>query len=235
MADIPAARGCRVGVAARFASATIVAAAVTSACGTTVTGAPVAATDGLSTNSFGSASPGGARVPGIAKTGGAAVTGSANGVAQPGPAVSARTRGGPSVPPTDAGSVVVAAAPILVGIPYLDQQATNTFVNSLGSGLATADSRAEYAAYIHDVNRTGGVAGHRLQPVWHQIEPSDQQSTYEQATCADFTQDHHVQFVIDIGFSLNFLSCLEQHGVMGVISTAQLGFTSADLSRLPGR
>jgi hypothetical protein len=121
-----------------------------------------------------------------------------------------------------------------VGIPYVDPGAANAFTSGLGKGLAGADPKAEYTAYLAKLNSHGGIAGHQVKPIFHDIQPSDTASTYEGAACSTFTQDNHVQFVFDIGLSTNFLRCIFAGGVMGVINTGWAGLNTSDLAAMPG-
>ncbi len=102
------------------------------------------------------------------------------------------------------------------------------------NGVTTGDQRKQLELLIAEVNRTGGIAGRMVKPVFHAYDAASGESTasQEQSACADFTQDHKV-FAVLIGgtHTENYISCL---GKVGVALVAAPIFTIAD-SVLLGR
>jgi hypothetical protein len=197
------------------------------ACGSTVQTRGLVSGDGLSGSgdglSVGNQTTGGqgqAGTTGAGRSAGGSTTG-----------VSRTTS--PSQLPDVSGAITAPAATISVGIPYLDQGQTNAFVGSLGNGLATGDTKAATAARIADLNKHGGILGHKLVAYYHQVDINSSPGEYQQAACAAFTQDHKVQYVVDIGLGSTFLSCLTRAGV-GIVSTANALLTRAGFRHFPG-
>jgi ABC-type branched-subunit amino acid transport system substrate-binding protein len=126
-----------------------------------------------------------------------------------------------------------AGGAILVGVPYIDAGESNAFVNSLGNGLATGDTRAAIEARVAEVNRQGGILGRKVVAYYQRVDPTSSPGTYQQAACAAFTQDHKVQYVFDLGLGDIFLTCLAKAHV-GVISTGNALKTRAGFRKFPG-
>jgi hypothetical protein len=103
-------------------------------------------------------------------------------------------------------------APILVGLPYLDQQQASAITAAIGKGLATGDTKGEYEALIADLNKRGGVLGHPVKLVEYRVDPTSAQAQYEQGACATFTQDNHVLVTLSAALSLNYMRCVVKGG-----------------------
>jgi hypothetical protein len=112
----------------------------------------------------------------------------------------------------DLPAVPLSGGTLAVGIPYLDQQQTSTFTAGFGSGLESGDDKANYQVLIDELNKQGGVLGHKVVPVFHRIDFTESAAQYEQETCTDFTQDHRVAFVLN-GSSPTLSKCLIEKGV----------------------
>src|SRR5205085_4856986 len=85
------------------------------------------------------------------------------------------------------------------------------------AGLSTGDTKRENKIVIDDINAHGGVAGRKLEPVWHELDGAST-ATYDtlaQQTCDDWTQDHKV-FVAFAGGTESLLQCLHNRGVVAV-------------------
>ena len=135
--------------------------------------------------------------------------------------------------PRATATVTARAGIISLGVPYLDQGQTNAFVGSLGNGLATGDTKTATAARIADLNKHGGILGRKVEAHYHQVDINSSPGEYQQAACAAFTQDHKVQYVVDIGLGSTFLTCLTKAGV-GIISTSNAQLTRAGYRHFPG-
>ncbi|MCU1594583.1 MAG: hypothetical protein JWO12_1975, partial [Frankiales bacterium] len=132
--------------------------------------------------------------------------------------------------PSAKGSAAAAKAPLLVGIPYVDQSQSSTFTGAIGAGLATADDKAIYTLLIKNLNARGGVNGHKVVAVFHRVDPTQNSADYSAAACADFTQDHHVS-VVFIAFSLDLDRCVIKAGA-AVIGNDPSGVNRADYAQL---
>jgi hypothetical protein len=201
--------------------------ALTTACGTTVQGAaglPQAGSpDGIPPVATGAA-PGGVTRSTTGGTAQAPPLGT--------PAVAAPTQGPLTAVPGTAGAVS-SSAPISLGIPYVDAEASNAFVSSIGKGLATGDTKASMTLRLADLNAKGGILGRKVVPVWHEVDINSGPGQYEQAACSAFTQDRKVQYVMDMGMGAVFLGCMARAGV-GVLSTGQSLLTGKGFARFPG-
>jgi hypothetical protein len=94
-----------------------------------------------------------------------------------------------------------------------DTVAANMGIN----GLAIGNQTNQVQALVKDLNAHGGLLGAKIDLVLHVVNTTDtgSQSTQAQAACADFTEDHHVQFVISgLGDPTGLLAkCLAARGV----------------------
>ncbi|MHB8669598.1 MAG: type 1 periplasmic-binding domain-containing protein [Acidimicrobiales bacterium] len=101
------------------------------------------------------------------------------------------------------------ASPISVGVLYSTNSAAQA---ALGVSTSTSfDSTSVAKALIAYYNSHGGLAGHRLSGVYHGFGADDPSFDNDlQQACADFTQDHHVNIVIDLAgaWSATFQQCL---------------------------
>ena len=210
----------------------LLALAAVTACGSTVQLHGTATVDGLGSSAPGTSQDGstplgaGATGPGGSATRSAGLTGPATSAAveaaQPGPAAAVA-----SVPATSA------RAPITLGVPYVDQSQSSAFTNSVGKGLATGDTKAATVARVAWVNAHGGILGHKLVAYYQALDATSSPAQYQAVACAAFTQDHKVQYVVDMGLGDTFLACMAKAGV-GVISTTNSFKTAAGMARFPG-
>src|SRR4051794_28015501 len=131
---------------------------------------------------------------------------------------SSTTAGGGPAPHTDAGTTAsgpgVTATKIYVGISY----STNADALNQAAGVTNAavgDEKGYGNAVIDDINRHGGIAGRRVVPVWHDYDgtSTDTSAVQEQAACADYTQDHHVFAVLELGDDA-FNTCVTRTGAV---------------------
>jgi hypothetical protein len=198
---------------ARSALAALIhAAAGAAACGTTVpaTQGGAAAQDGLS-------GPAPAAANGLGPVAAPAATSDAGLPAAPTPGD--RGTAAPGASTTGDGSQVVgtgtsgALAPIEVGIGVDGNQ--GAFAAAFGATQAEPDEKKVAEAIVADINRTGGLAGHRIVPVYAVFDStSNDWIAQDEAICAAFTQDHHVAVAVrtdDIFGPLD--ACLAKAGV----------------------
>ena len=108
------------------------------------------------------------------------------------------------------------AGDLEIGVRYLT--GVEQLANVLGAeGFSVPDTQAMAQAVIDELNRTGGLAGRRVVPVWHPYDASDPAgtATQEQAACSFFTEDHSVPVVLSPLFSSEVLqTCLAKRGVV---------------------
>lgn len=202
---------------------TVLAAVVTTACGTTVPSTQVPSAVGAGAG-LGPAAPG---APGA----GAPIDGQGS----PSLGDDPTGTGGPSAPrapsgagvtttsagagaPAGAGSSPASAAlgPLQIGV--LDAESPAAAASATGAGSAAGVDPAELTrAFLRYYNDRGGMAGRELQPIEYTIDPTS--ASYENdlsAACAKFTQDNDVRIVVSQTgniFSGNYESCLTKAGV----------------------
>jgi hypothetical protein len=106
---------------------------------------------------------------------------------------------------------------IKIGLVYdVNQGATNAALG-VAPAVGQIDTRRAYDALIAEVNRTGGVAGRKLKPVYFTFDSLAGKTTdtiYEEA-CAAFTQDDRVFGVLVSGTD-SFRQCLTKARVAQV-------------------
>lgn len=216
------------------------------ACGSTV---PLSRTvAGNATSAFGSSS-GTTLLPGNGATGadstgvagansGTPAAGSSGESGSSSPSAGDSTTGGSShgfgtsAAVTQSTKAITGAAPIRVGIPYLNSSETNAFTSSVGSGLSTNDPSQLYTAYIDRLNSGGGILGHKVVPVYYSISPYENTTQIAQAACNYFTQDDKVSFVMS-GPLDQFYSCLNSRGVAVLNDAAGDETAEAELAAEP--
>ena len=121
----------------------------------------------------------------------------------------------------------ITASTIKIGVAYADDAEEANAAVGATSGASQINTRRAYEAMIDYVNANGGVAGRKLEPVFHRLsatstEPYDQQ---DQEVCAHWTQDDPV-FVGDGGFKTeNGVACMQKAGMV-TITTNGLRFKS---------
>ena len=195
--------------------AALVAVALLSACGSTVQvkgQALLGSQDGIL-----GATTGGASVDG---TTGAALTpgGTTGGTATRAAGTTGAASGAPQSPTTQLPAVSTGSgpkAPVEVGIVIFPD--VNAAAKSIGGTADVGDQRAESMAAVDYVNGHGGLAGHRIKPVFFEVSLTSTQPysvTYQQI-CTSFTQDHHVIAVVAIANVEKALpECLQRYRVL---------------------
>jgi hypothetical protein len=169
------------------------------ACGSTVPVAQrrVAAPGATGEASLGaSSSPGGEGGSSPAGSSDATAGGSAGG-ASSGRASGSQTRSATGSTSSGAGvaSAVPSHAPIEIGIGVDRNDAA--FAAAFGVTTSQPEEKAVAAAVVDDINKHGGLAGHPITPVYTEFDnTSSDWVAQDQASCATFTQDHHVLAVV---------------------------------------
>lgn len=168
---------------------------------------------------------GGVASPGVGSAGAGTAAGGAA-ASSTGPATGA----GSSAETATGTRVVQAKAPIVVGIPYVDQQQSNSLTSSVGTGLNSADDKAIYNVLLKRLNARGGILGHKVVPLFHAVDVTQNEADYSAAACADFTQDHHVDIIFVAGDQA-LDKCAMKAGV-AVVGADMSTQNSADYARL---
>jgi hypothetical protein len=121
---------------------------------------------------------------------------------------SAPTLGGSTSGPGSAGGP---KKPVEIGIViYPDVGAA---AKALGGSADVGDQQAEAQTSVNWINAHGGLAGHKVVPVYFEVSLTSTQpysATYQQI-CSKFTEDHHVIATVFIGNAENGLpNCLRK-------------------------
>ncbi|MBV9252923.1 MAG: hypothetical protein JO054_01720 [Actinobacteria bacterium] len=200
--------------------ATCVAAA---ACGSTVQqqGRGGATSDGLS----GASANGGTNVQSGAGDNAAASgsdlgasgsTGSGGSTSGKGTSGSKTTGSSSSKVATTGAPTVASGAPVEVGIVIYPD--VSSFAAEFGGTADVGDQQKEAEAAVNWANAHGGLAGHKIVPVFFTVQltsatPYDQT---EQQICSVFTQDHHVVAATTAGANVDNVmpECLKAHHVL---------------------
>ena len=209
----------------------LVACLLLAACGSTV---QVAGQVGLQ----GEASRDGALAPAPARTSSAQPSTAAQ-LAVPG--LVSRPLGAAEATGPSSAAVGVAAGPVLaagstspveIGIGLDGNEAA--FAAAFGASYSGPDQRAIAGAVVADINAHGGLAGHRLQPVYASFDDTGTNwSVEDEAMCATFTQDHHVLAAFRSNISFGLDACLAQKRVPLVFTDA-LPKAASYFSAYPG-
>lgn len=145
---------------------------------------------------IGSATTGGTIAGGATSGGGASgVTGSSGG-----------STGG-----STGGSSQVAAgtASVKLGITYPDTAAL-----AAAFGEESSDAKSFMEKFVRYMNKTGGIGGRQIEPVWHKVDLAEDAATAGQKACTYLTQDKRVDFVLNGGvIGDQFPACLGKAGV----------------------
>src|SRR5258708_5414239 len=174
----------------------LVAVASLAACGSTVPAAQrrVASAAGSVEGSLGGGPSGGSAGSDAsgAPVGASDVT---NGSARAATSASAsKSKAGGSAPRGAVG-VVGSHAPIEVGIGVDRNDAA--FAAAFGVTTSQPEEKTVAEAVVADINKHGGLAGHPIAPVYTEFDnTSSDWIAQDQASCATFTEDHHVVAVV---------------------------------------
>lgn len=221
-------------LAARRASAVVLAMAITSACGTTVQnggiGGPLSPgfAQGDGTGHVDTAVPSGSSLSATDPSGGAFSAGQR--AQAGGPAGSQVSSGADTALAGQAGATTtgsggtgrgastsavpgVSATTIKIGI--LTSQGLAGFAKTIGfnNDAPVADQQAQWKGVIRYLNAHGGIAGRMVVPVFRDLNPANEVNdprTEETSHCVGFTQDDHVYAVVSALLLTDaFISCVE--------------------------
>lgn len=169
------------------------------ACGSTVqsTGSIQSGDAGLpglssGTPAQGTTSAGGGGTSGLSPSGGTdgsgqvTAAGSANDPALGTADGGAAAQGGTNAPK----QVAATSQPVKVGFMYSTD--TNAALAAMGAKQGTGDGKQLTQAVIDYVNKTGGIAGHKIVPAYYNVSATDSPQAISQGACTQWTQDDHV-------------------------------------------
>lgn len=105
---------------------------------------------------------------------------------------------------------------VKVGVLVLTN--TEAFAQSLGFEVTAVDAEAQAKAIIKEVNRSGGLAGRQIVPVFGYSDATDPApyASSEQSLCAQLTEDNRVSIAISSGYypiGGVLVPCLAKRGV----------------------
>ena len=210
-------------------AAVLLSLSVLAACGSTVPSAKRNAAPSRTNNGLGEVASGGGTTAATDATGSPVASGGSNG----GRAASASGRTGATTASGRGGTSAVGpgvtADKIYVGLSYASSNAGN---NAIGAaGLGQGNPRAQGQALMDDINAHGGIAGHKVEAVWHVYDGNSTApwDVTDQQTCDDWTQDHKIFVAIaeSLADSDTMLGCLNSRGV----SMFTDNFSSSDAAR----
>ena len=118
--------------------------------------------------------------------------------------------------------------PVLVGINLGDNESTGA---QFGVAGLPDVSTQEIDAIVRQVNASGGLAGHPIDPVYHKTDPLDGSfDVQNQETCAAFTEDEHVEIVLANALSPSkvLMHCLADKRVPLVWELHMMQITNAE-------
>jgi hypothetical protein len=189
----------------RRAALLVLAAALATACGTTVpisqqSSALGSDQSGLGgdvvSGTTGSALPSGTTGTTGGTTGTTALPGGSSGSVVPG-STSTTTTGAKAPTSVPTSAIPKSTAPVKVGVLYIE--GADQAAAALGIGLTTGDTKAQAKAIIAALNTQGGLAGRTITPVLYGMNASDLSSNPSgvyQAACTSLAQDSKVAFVV---------------------------------------
>lgn len=167
-------------------------------------------------------------------TGGGAPVAGAGGQA---PVGSTAVSGG-NAPMTSRG---VTAGSVTIGLQYLKNVGAAAKAAGLGD-LTVGDGLAQSKALVAELNRTGGIAGRTIIPVYDEVDPTQNQSNPEQnweESCTRLTQDRKVFAVVSyVAASGTMADCLRKRGTVflnsGTYYTQQINDRNNGFFYAPG-
>jgi hypothetical protein len=107
----------------------------------------------------------------------------------------------------------------------------------ISAGLPTDETRANAQLVVNYLNKHGGIAGHKIVPVYHDtnIDSANSFDADAQATCSAFAEDHHLFAVLtpEIFDHDTLMSCLSQHATPLLANSVNI-YDQAYANRYPG-
>jgi len=137
-----------------------------------------------------------------------------------------RSGGGQGVPAAAAPGIT--DSKIYVGVGWSDAGAAN---QAFAGAALNSDIRDPMNAMIEEVNKSGGIAGRKIEPIYHNYEAASSQTIdqQDQAACARYTQDNKVFAILGDGDIMQ--QCAEKAGA--VLLTVTSTSLPEDFQRYP--
>jgi hypothetical protein len=135
----------------------------------------------------------------------------------------------PVVTPT---GLPASTGPVKVGFQVVRNNASTA--SSFGFKLDNGDERSAVQALIAAANAGGGLAGHRIVPVWFEVDPATAKSYAQlgQEACSTFTEDNRVLAVAGAALFDTENACLSGRGIPALNGSTQIAYSEAELRRM---
>ncbi|MEY2470682.1 MAG: hypothetical protein QOK28_11 [Actinomycetota bacterium] len=128
----------------------------------------------------------------------------------------------------------VTADKIFIGLAYPTGNSANAAIGA--AGITQGDPKAEDEAVIDDINKHGGLAGRKVEGVFHPVDANSAApwDVIDQQQCDDWTQDHKIFAALaePVSDSDTMAGCLDQRGA-ALISPQLSTSDAARFRRLP--
>lgn len=144
------------------------------------------------------------------------------------------TTGGPAPSGGSSSGPGVTATKVYIGLIHDVNAGAVNQAAGIGA-ITTGDTNANYNAIIKDINKHGGVGGRQLVPVYAEFDSTSSQTLDQQysAVCQKFTHDEPRVFAVDgIGVE-SYRECIAKAGAT-MLSTSLPTIGAAALARYPG-
>jgi ABC-type branched-subunit amino acid transport system substrate-binding protein len=135
------------------------------------------------------------------------------------------TSGGSSGPPrgtsgrVDSSAPGVTATSIRLGLPVVEGFNTGSRGLAGGNSPTGVNYRAAWEALVKDINERGGIAGHKVDPVYHSVDLVSSKTTDQRANeaCAAWTEDKQVFAALVHQIETeSMIACIEEGGAATV-------------------
>jgi ABC-type branched-subunit amino acid transport system substrate-binding protein len=123
--------------------------------------------------------------------------------------------------------------PVQVGFVVAKNNAA--VASSLGYKLDNGNEQQVVETLLAAANAAGGLAGHRIVPVWHEVDPATTQTTDEmgQQICARFSDDTRVVAAAGTAIPDTGSACLSGKGIPVFTGSTQSTTSEPDYARMP--
>ena len=137
-----------------------------------------------------------------------------------------------SAAPIASSPIPAATGPVQIGFVVTKNNASAGA--ALGLAVDNGDERAVVQTLVDSANKAGGLAGHRIAPVYYELDPSTSKSfdTLGQEVCAAFTQDARVTAALGTTLFETANACLSSKGVPAINGSPQGSYSEAELAQM---
>ena len=190
----------------------------------------VESVDGTTTSGGGLDSAGGTGGTSGGTTGSFAGAGTGSTGAGPAGAGStgAGTTGGSTSVGTTTGKSGPTTSPIKLGLIVVDTTAV-----AAAFGAEGGDSTKPTDDFVKYMNKTGGLAGRQMQPVYYKVDGTKDGNTASQEACEKF-KDEKVELVLNSGAGDVLTACLGRAGIL-IVDYNTIAFDGVDVARFRNR